>query len=43
MKHLDITRSACLGKIFCDFRNNPMVLLILFDTFFKCSSNGWIL
>ena len=39
MKHLYIVRSAGLGKIFCNFRNNPMVLLILFDTFVKSSSN----
>ena len=39
MKHLHIVRSAGLGKIFCNFRNNPMVLLILFDTIFKCPSN----
>ena len=39
MKNLCIVRSAGLGKIFCNFRNNPMVLLILFDTFVKCSSN----
>ena len=26
-----------LGKIFCNFRNNPMVLFILFDAFVKCS------
>ena len=31
MKHLYIIRSAGLGKIFCNFRNNPMVLLIFFD------------
>ena len=39
MKHLYSVRSASLGKIFCNFRNNPMVLLILFDAFVKCSSN----
>ena len=39
IKHLYIVRSAGLGKIFCNFRNNPVVLLILFDTFVKCSSN----
>ena len=39
MKLLYIVRRAGLGKIFCNFRNNPMVLLILFDTFVKCSSN----
>ena len=39
MKHLYIVRSAGLGKILCNFRNNPMVLLILFDTFVKYSSN----
>ena len=33
MKHLYIIRRAGLGKIFCNFRNSPMVLLILFDTF----------
>ena len=38
-KHLHVVRSADLGKIFCNFGNNPMVLLILFDTFFKCPSN----
>ena len=39
MKHLYIARSAGLGKIFCNFRNNSMVLLISFDTFVKCLSN----
>ena len=39
MKHLYIVRSAGLGKILYNFRNNPMVLLILFDTFVKYSSN----
>ena len=39
MKHLYIVRSAGLGKIFCHFQNNPMVLFILFDTFIKCSTN----
>ena len=39
MKHLCIVRSAGLGKIFCNFYNNPVVLLILFDTFVKCLSN----
>ena len=39
MKHLYIVRSADLGKIFCNFQNSPMVLLILFDTFFKRSSS----
>ena len=39
MKHLFIVRSASLGKIFCNFRNNPMVLLILFNAFVKCLSN----
>ena len=39
MKHLYIVRSAGLGKIFYNFRNNPMALFILFDTFVKCSSN----
>ena len=39
MKHFCIVTSAGLGKIFCNFRSNPMVLLILFDTFVKCSSN----
>ena len=39
MKHLYIVRSAGLGKIFCNFCNSTMVLLILFDTFVKCSSN----
>ena len=39
MKHLQIARSANPGKIFCNFCNNPMVLLVLLDTFFKCSSN----
>ena len=34
-----IIKSAGLANIFCNFRNNPMVLLISFDTFFKCSSN----
>ena len=34
-----IVRSAALGKMFCNFRNNPMVLLTLFDTFVKFSSN----
>ena len=34
-----IIKSAGLGKIFCNFRNNPMVLLIIFDTFVTCSSN----
>ena len=38
MKHLYIVRSAGLGKTFCNFRNNPVVLLILFDTFVKCTS-----
>ena len=38
MKHLYIVRSAGLGKIFFNFRNSPMVLLVLFDTFVKCSS-----
>ena len=35
---LNIVRSAGLGKIFCNFRNNPIVLLISFDTFVKSSS-----
>ena len=39
MKHLCIVRGAGLGKIFCNFYNNPVVLLILFDTFVKCLSN----
>ena len=39
MKHFYIVTSAGLGKIFCNFRSNPMVLLILFDTFVECSSN----
>ena len=39
MKHLYIVRSAGLGKIFCNFRNSPMVLYILFDMFVKSSSN----
>ena len=39
MKHLYVVRSAGLGKIFCNFRSSPMVLLTLFDTFVKCSSN----
>ena len=39
MKHLYIVQSTGLGKIFCYFRSNPMVLLILFHTFVKCSSN----
>ena len=39
MKHLCIGRTASLGKIFCNFRNNPMVLLILFDTFVECFSS----
>ena len=39
MKHLYIVRSAGLGKIFCNFRNNHTVLLILSDTFVKCLSN----
>ena len=38
-ENLYVVRSAGLGKIFCNFRNNPMVLLILFDKFVKCSSN----
>ena len=38
-KHLHVVRSAGLGKIFCNFGNNPMVLLILFDKFFKCPSH----
>ena len=36
MKHLYILRSAGLGKIFFNLCNNSMVLLILFDTLFKC-------
>ena len=43
MKHLYIVRSAGLGKIFCNFCNNPMVLLVLFDAFFKCLSYGNLL
>ena len=43
MKHLYIVRSAGLGKIIYNFRNNPMILLILFDTFVKCSSNANLL
>ena len=39
MKHLYIVRSADRGKIFCNFPNNSVVLLILFDTLFKCLSN----
>ena len=39
MKHLYIVRSAGLGKIYCTFRNNPMILLILFDIFVKRSFN----
>ena len=39
MKHLYIVRSAGLGEIFFNIRNNPMVLLILSDTFIKCSSD----
>ena len=34
-----IVRSAGLGKILCNFSNNPVVLLISFDTLVKCSSN----
>ena len=34
-----IVRSAGLCKIFCDFQNNPVVLLILFDAFVRCCSN----
>ena len=40
-KHLYIV-SGGPGKIFCNFRNNPMVLLILFDTFVKCLSNNLV-
>ena len=36
MKHLYFVRSAGLGKIFCNFHNNHMVL---FDIYFKCSLN----
>ena len=43
MKHLYIVRNAGLGKIFCNFRNNHMVLLTLFDTFFKCLSHSNLL
>ena len=43
MKHLYITRSAGLGKIFCNFRKNPTLLLILFDIVFKCLSNANLL
>ena len=43
MKHLYIVRSAGIDKIFCNFHNNHMALLILFDTFVKCSSNGNLL
>ena len=39
MNHLYIVRSTGVDKIFSSFRNNPMVLLILFDTFIKCLSN----
>ena len=39
MKHLYIVRSAGLGGIFCNFCNNHVVLLILFDTLVKCLSN----
>ena len=39
MKHVYIERSAGLGKILCNFRNSPIVLLNLFDIFVKCSSN----
>ena len=39
MKHLYIVKSAGLGKIFCNFCYNPMVLLILFDPFLKCLLN----
>ena len=39
MKYLYIVSSADLGKIFCYFRNIPIVLLISFDTFLKCPSN----
>ena len=39
MKYLSIVRSAGLGKTFCNFRNSPMALYILFDMFVKSSSN----
>ena len=43
MKHLYIARSAGLGKMFCNFCNNPIVLIILFDTFVKFSSDATLL
>ena len=43
MKLLYIVKSAGLGKTFCNFHNNPIVLFILFDTLVKCSSNGNLL
>ena len=39
MKHLFNVKSAGLSQIFCNFRNSPIALLILFDTFVKCLSN----
>ena len=39
MKHLYIVRSADLGKVFYNFRNNLKFSLILFDAMFKCLSN----
>ena len=39
MKHLYIVRGAGIGKIFCNFHKNPMVLLILFDKSVKRSPN----
>ena len=43
MKHLYIARSAGLGKMFCNFCNNPIVLIILFDAFVKFSSDATLL
>ena len=35
MKHLHIVRIAGLGKVFCNFRNNPMVSRIC-EMLVKC-------
>ena len=42
-EHLYIVRRADLGKIFLNFRNNPMVLLISSDAMVECSSNSKLL
>ena len=37
MNDLKIVNNDGLGRVFCDFRSNPIVLLTLLSIFSKCS------